>query len=417
MASKEILPQQLNVCITAKNFPVVSRPSHHGYLWPIVRGLAQKGHKVTVLSSTNPLGKTEIVEQGVHAYYLNEGFVTSPSPFSETLTTKFNDLHKKNHFHIVHSLDNSAVNVAKQKKDYHVAVAYDVEATQMGQVFSILGMAQETLGSLITTGIALAYKFLATFFGGDRALLSTADGVFVTSPQQRISLERYYLYPDARIHTVPYGIEVKNLEPRAKSESLLKELGLPSNAQILVTLTDMTELGEVKNLLVAFQKVAIKKPNTRLIIIGEGPLKNSIEYEMLSLALGSRVIFAGAVHADMMSDYISLCDVYIDLSARSSGFEPTMLEAMAQKKVIIGSEVSPIANIVEDGRDGFLVRPADTRGISTLLIDIFEFPLLSSEIGESARKKVIDLFDTQKMVDETINAYKSILLRTGWYKP
>lgn len=410
------LPEKLNICITSRNFPVASRADHHGYLWPIVRGLAQHGHNVTILSSTNPLGKAEIIDQGVHAHYLNEGVVTSPAPFGELLKSRLLENHKKQPFHILHSLDSSAMLVGKNKKDHHLAVAYDVEATQMGQVFSILGMAQESLGSLITTGLALAYKFLSTFFGGDRALLGTADGVFVTSPQQRISLERYYLYPDSRIYTVPYGIEVKNLEPRAKSEQLLKELGLPSNAQIIVTFTDMTELGEVKNLLYAFQKVAIKKPNTRLIIIGQGPLRHQIEYEMLSLALGSRVIFAGPVHSDDMGDYISLCDVYIDLSARSSGFEPTMLEAMAQKKVIIGSEVNPIANIVEDGRDGFLVRPADTLSISTLLIDIFEFPLLSSEIGESARKKVIDLFDTKKMVDETINAYKSILMRTGWYK-
>jgi 1,2-diacylglycerol 3-alpha-glucosyltransferase len=410
------LPEKLNICITSRNFPVASRSDHHGYLWPIVRGLSERGHHVTILSSTNPLGKAEIVDSGVHAYYLNEGVVTSPSPFGELLKSKFLDHHNKEPFHILHSMDSSAMLLGKNKKDHHIAIAYDVEATQMGQVFSILGMAQESFSSIFTTGLALAYKFLTTFFGGDRKLLKTADGVFVTSPQQRISLERYYLYPDSRVYTVPYGIEVRNFEPRPKSESLLKELGLPVNAQVIVTLTDMTELEEVKNLLVAFQKVAIKKPNTRLIIIGQGPLKHQIEYEMLSLALGSRVIFAGPVHVDHLSDYISLCDVYIDLSARSSGFEPTMLEAMAQKKVIIGSEVNPIANIVEDGRDGFLVRPADTQSISTLLIDIFEFPLLSSEIGESARKKVIDLFDTGKMVDQTISAYKSILMRTGWYR-
>ncbi len=410
------LPEKLNICITSRNFPIASRPDHHGYLWPIVRGLANRGHHVTILSSTNPLGKAEIIDSGVHAYYLNEGVVTSPAPFGELLKSRFLENHRKEPFHILHSLDSSAILLGKTKKENHLAIAYDVEATQMGQVFSILGMAQESLSSLVTTGVALAYKFISTFLGSDRALLKTADGVFVTSPQQRISLERYYLYPDSRVYTVPYGIEVRNFEPRTKPEGLLKELGLPSNAQIIVTLTDMTELEEVKNLLLAFQKVAIKKPNTRLIIIGQGPLKHQIEYEMLSLALGSRVVFAGPVHTDQLSDYVSLCDVYIDLSARSSGFEPTMLEAMAQKKVIIGSEVNPIANIVDDGRDGFLVRPADTQSISTLLIDIFEFPLLSSEIGESARKKVVDLFDTKKMVDETISAYKSILKRTGWYR-
>ncbi len=410
---REELPKQLNICITAKNFPITTRSSHHGFLWPIARGLAQKGHQVTILSSTNILGKREINQDGVQAYYLCEE--DSSQSFEERLPAQFRQLHQKKPFNIIHSLDSSGYALAQFKKNFHVAMAYDVEATQMGQVFSILGMAQETLGSLLTTGFALSYKFLTTYFGTDRSLLKTADGIFVTSPQQRLSLERYYLYPDSRVYTVPYGIEVKNLQPRPKPEQLFKSLNLPANAQIIVTLTDMTELGEIKNLLHAFQKVTIKKPNTRLIIIGTGPLKAEIEYEMLNLALGSRVIFTGAIHADDISDFISLCDVYVDLSGRSSGFEPTMLEAMAQKKVIIGSEVSPISNIVEDGRDGFLIRPADTQALCTLLIDIFEFPLLSSEIGESARKKVTDLFDTNKMVSETTHAYQSIILRTGWY--
>lgn len=411
---REELPKQLNICITAKNFPITTRSSHHGFLWPIARGLAQKGHQVTILSSTNILGKREINQDGVQAYYLCEE--DSSQNFEERLPAQFRQLHQKKPFNIIHSLDSSGYALAQFKKNFHVAMAYDVEATQMGQVFSILGMAQETLGSLLTTGFALSYKFLTTYFGTDRSLLRTADGIFVTSPQQRLSLERYYLYPDSRVYTVPYGIEVKNLQPRSKPEQLFKSLNLPANAQIIVTLTDMTELGEIKNLLHAFQKVTIKKPNTRLIIIGTGPLKAEIEYEMLNLALGSRVIFTGAIHADDISDFISLCDVYVDLSGRSSGFEPTMLEAMAQKKVIIGSEVSPISNIVEDGRDGFLIRPADTQALCTLLIDIFEFPLLSSEIGESARKKVTDLFDTNKMVTETTHAYQSIILRTGWYR-
>lgn len=384
-------------------------------MWPIAKGLAQLGHKVTILSSQNPQGKKEIIEGNVRALYLKEGIGSSTASFSDLVQAKFIELHRNEPFHILHSLDTSAVRLEKLKKQLRFALAFDVEATQIAQVLAIVGMAQENITSILNTGTAVLYKFLRTYLAADRALLSSADGMFVTTPQQRIVLERYYLYPDSRIYTVPYGVEMKNLELKAKSETLMKEVGLPEGTQVVLTITDMTELEEIKHLLVAFQKVTIKKPSTRLIIIGNGPLKKEIEYEMLTLALGSRVIFAGAVPADVISEYIGLCDVYVNLSARTSGFEPTMLEAMAQKKVIVGSEVSPIANIVEDGRDGFLIRPADTLALCTLLIDIFEFPLLSREIGESARKKVLNLFDTEKMVSETISAYFSILERTGWY--
>jgi glycosyltransferase involved in cell wall biosynthesis len=89
---------------------------------------------------------------------------------------------------------------------------------------------------------------------------------------------------------------------------------------------------------------------------------------------------------------------------------------MAQKKVVVGSEVSPIANIIDDGRDGFLLRPADVDSMANGLVEIFSGSLSAEEIGERARQKVVDLFDTPKMVQATLDAYRKILINTGLYK-
>jgi 1,2-diacylglycerol 3-alpha-glucosyltransferase len=284
-----------------------------------------------------------------------------------------------------------------------------VEATQMSQIFSILGMAHETVKSILTTSIAVAYKFLSTYFGGDRELLNTADGVFVTSPQQRIFLERYYLYPDFHTYTVPYGIELGDLSPKEESLDLRKKFSIPESANILLTITDMNEPEEVVNLLRGFERVAVKKPNCFMVIIGNGPYWKEIEFELYQLALGSRVIMTGALTAEEISAWISTSDAYVNLSSRTTGFEPSMIEAMAQKKVIIGSEMSPIANVVEDGVDGFLIRPVDTEALAHLLIEIFSGLLPITEIGQKARSKVIDLFDTHKMIGSIEEAYQKIL--------
>jgi glycosyltransferase involved in cell wall biosynthesis len=306
-------------------------------------------------------------------------------------------------------LDASGNLVAKYKKNLKIAFAYDVEATQMSQIFAILGMRQETLSGLLTTAFALVYKFLTTYFGSDRELLKYADGVFVTHPMQRIMLERYYLYPDYHIYSVPYGIEVGDLTPKEKSLELKRILNLPENSHIAVTISDMSDFMEIKNILYAFETVAIKKPNAYLVIIGNGPSFQKIEFLILSLALGSRVILTGALKDHELLDYIIISDTYVNLSSRSTGFEPTQIEAMAQKKVIIGSEVSPISNVVEDGIDGFLIRPADTDSLANLLIEIFSGSLATEEIGEKARQKVLEMFDTQKMILTVNNSYQKII--------
>jgi glycosyltransferase involved in cell wall biosynthesis len=165
-------------------------------------------------------------------------------------------------------------------------------------------------------------------------------------------------------------------------------------------------------MLKAFERVAVKKPNAYLLIVGNGPGWKQIEFEMLSLALGSKVVMTGALKAEEVADCISVADVFVNMSSRSTGFEPAMLEAMAQKKIIIGSEMSSISNIVEDGRDGFLLRPADTDSLANLLIEIFSGGLPISDIGERAHEKVTNLFDSRKMVHSIEEAYQKILLNT-----
>jgi 1,2-diacylglycerol 3-alpha-glucosyltransferase len=402
----------MNICIVATKFPILGRASDHGFLWPIAKGLAQKGHQVTVIASRSPLGKAEVVRDGVCVLYLNEGYPNySHMRFEDAVLKKFKELHAEKKFDLVHSIDRSGYKIGKNKDKLQVAIAYDVEATQMSQIFSILGMAHETVKSILTTGIAVAYKFISTYFGTDRELLNTADGIFVTSPQQRIFLERYYLYPDFHTYTVPYGIELGDLSPKEESNDLRKKFNIPESANILLTITDMTEPPEVINLLRGFERVAVKKPNCFMVVIGNGPHWKEIEFELYQLALGSRVIMTGALTVEEISDWISTSDVYVNLSSRTTGFEPTMIEAMAQKKVIIGSEMSPIANVVEDGVDGFLIRPVDTEALAHLLVEIFSGMLPIAEIGQKARTKVIDLFDTHKMVNTIEEAYQNILVR------
>lgn len=205
----------------------------------------------------------------------------------------------------------------------------------MSQLFFIMGMSHETVKSILATGFALLYKFLSTYLGGDRDLLKTADGVFVTSPQQRIFLERYYLYPDFHTYTVPYGIELGDLSPKERSFELRKKLNIPESANIVLTITDMSEPDEVINLLRGFERVAVKKPNSYMIIVGRSNWKD-IEFELYQLALGSRVFMIGAQTVEETADWIATSDVFVNLSSRTTGFEPSMIEAMAQRKLLSG---------------------------------------------------------------------------------
>lgn len=414
---KRSFPKKLSICLVSQNFPVLERASDHSFLWPIATGLASLGHHVTVIAGKGNRTEERVERNGVTVYYLmGKSHSVSKELFSRLTFDKFKALNQEHPFDIVHGLDASALKIAEVKKEFRVAVAYDVNATQMTQVIAILGMGQETVSGIFATAIAIVYKFLSTYYGSDRKLLKTANGVFVTNPQQRLMLERYYLYPDYHIHTVPYGLEIGNLEPRSPAVGLRSTLNIPISAHVTLTTSDMIDVDEIKPLIQAFEKVAIKKMNAYLLIVGNGPKWKEIEFEILNLALGRRVLLLGAISDHDIPDYISICDVFINLTARTTGFESTIVESMAQEKVVIGSEVSPVANIIQDSVDGFLVRPADIDSISELLISIFSGNLPIQQMGEKARNKVMNFFDSKKMVQATIDAYYKIIQHSGFFE-
>ena len=395
----------LHICLISQRFPTA------GFLWAVAQGLTHHGHKVTILTQKNISLAISWNLENVTVFGLGDGRNTSRD-FPQLALHKFEEIHRTTPFHLKKKKKGSGLLIGINRKRFQIAMVYDVNATRLGRMFSILGTAQETLMSLLRTSFSVGYSFLKTYFAFDRKVLQSADAIFVHSPQQRVALERYYRYPDSRIFRVPFGLRVEDLSPRQKSGELMKKIGLPTNAQVAVTISDMIDLAEMRYILRAFEKVAIKKPAARLIIIGNGPMKKEIEFEMLTLALGNRVFFVGDLPSTALTDHIALADVFVNLSARSSDVDQSLLEAMAQGKVIIGSELSPLGTVVEDGVDGFLIRPADTVTLAELLLQTFNHQLNTPEIGEKAREKVLNLFDSTKMIKLTLDAYNQSLKRS-----
>jgi len=374
------LPEKLKICLVSERFPVIGRVASQGFLWPIARGLAKAGHSVRIICWSSPFSEKEITKDGVSAYFVKGPNAQRRKMFPIRAQKKFEELHSQEPFHLVHSLSSAAYRIGYMSMTHQVR-----------------------------TGIRIGFRFLKTYFGRDLRLLKSADGIFVNSRQQQLTLERYYLYPELKTYQIPYGMEIGDLGQREQSNELRSRLNIPANGKIAVTASDMLEKQDILRLLDAFREVVIKKPSAYLIILGKGPRFKEIEYHMLNLALGNHVRMPGAIPNSQVPEFIDLGQVFINIAGRSSGFEPSLLEAMTQEKVVIGSEVSPIATIIEGGRDGFLVRPANVNELSHLLLKIFDGKVNSEDIGRNARQKILDLFNTQKMIQEMTKAYKGIL--------
>jgi len=229
------LPEKLKICLVSERFPVIGRVASQGFLWPIARGLAKAGHSVRIICWSSPFSEKEITKDGVSAYFVKGPNAQRRKMFPIRAQKKFEELHSQEPFHLVHSLSSAAYRIGYMKKKYRVAMAYDVQATRMGQLYSLLGITQDSMTHQVRTGIRIGFRFLKTYFGRDLRLLKSADGIFVNSRQQQLTLERYYLYPELKTYQIPYGMEIGDLGQREQSNELRSRLNIPANGKIAVT--------------------------------------------------------------------------------------------------------------------------------------------------------------------------------------
>lgn len=136
-------------------------------------------------------------------------------------------------------------------------------------------------------------------------------------------------------------------------------------------------------LIEGFPKVLEKVKEARLLIVGDGPERKRLYEKAGRMNLFGRIIFTGKVPHDEVKRYYSVMDmlVYPRKSIRLTELVTPLkpLEAMAMGKVVVGSDVGGIKELITHNRDGFLFKAGDIDDLSRLLT---ELALKEKRLGE-----------------------------------
>lgn len=403
----------MHICFVTKNDDISRMGTNdYGHILPTARQLAKLGHKIRIITWKPPtLEESFYEEENIIVDFIGVGHFKSVQEFPDLALKQIQNIQQQDPIDIVHSLDTKFKSLKKVFPKKPFALSYGVECTSMMDVFAKFSNTYADDFSALTSMIYASFWFLKKFFTEDYQLLSQADGILVTSPRQTLALDRYYLYATTRTYQIPLSLASGYFPKKEKSEKLMTKLGLESNSQVVISRDSFHDLKQTEFLLHAFEKVAIKKPRAKLLIIGDGTHFKAAERISLELALGNRVIFLGKLSKKTYLDYVNLGDIFIQLSGHTSGLGIALLEAMSQEKIVIGSEFSPISNFITDRVNGLLIRPGESESLTNYIIDIFENPNSYLEFGRQARTKVIETLDRKKLAQSTALAFESMIAR------
>jgi glycosyltransferase involved in cell wall biosynthesis len=145
----------------------------------------------------------------------------------------------------------------------------------------------------------------------------------------------------------------------------------------------------------AFSRYLRERPGDRLVLAGDGPLRSRTEEMCESYGIADRVEFVGRVVRRQVSDLMRSADVFVHHSVTGSdgdmeGIPTVIMEAMSTGLPVVSTKHSGIPELVDHGREGFLVSERDVEGYAAALLS---FRTADPAMGKSARKKIEEKFN------------------------
>ncbi|MEO0096677.1 MAG: glycosyltransferase family 4 protein [candidate division WOR-3 bacterium] len=168
----------------------------------------------------------------------------------------------------------------------------------------------------------------------------------------------------------------------------------------------------LKYLLQALPIIKKEFPNFLLLVVGKGVLGYSYQ-EYLSPEVKKNVVFCGAVPLEKLPKFYATCDIFVAPSIGAESFGIVLLEAMACGKPIVASNIPGYREILENGKEGFLVKPCDYQEIAEKVIELAKDNQKAKEMGRFGREKALN-YSWEKISDRVENFYYQVINQQRW---
>lgn len=241
----------------------------------------------------------------------------------------------------------------------------------------------------------------------DRALKGRDDLLISESDASRSFLLSRLGYAPSKVRTIRNGVDLAGW-PVSKVDRQKKRLELRLGASD-VLVGAVGRLDRQKGFSVLVHAMArLKKSGLRCVILGEGPERPRLEALIREHHLEGSVWLPG--ERGDVSAWLSAFDIAC-LPSMWEGLPNTLLEEMALGLPVVASAVDGVPEVVENGRNGVLVPPADAPALAKALGALAGDPERRAALGAAAHATIAEKFTIRRMLDEYQQAYSDVCSR------
>ncbi|BFG76729.1 glycosyltransferase [Paraburkholderia terrae] len=211
-------------------------------------------------------------------------------------------------------------------------------------------------------------------------------------------------FPENRTRLHYIGVDTATITPPADR----------ADRPIVLHVGRLVEKKGTDDLIQAFAMLPKRLGDARLIVVGEGPLRDTLIRRSETLGIAERVVFMGAQqHHEvlrLMRDAALLCQPSVTArSGDAEGLGMVLLEAAASGIPVVGTQSGGIPEAVVDGQTGYLVREHDIAGLSRCITDLLDSSSLRERMGHAARRHVEQNFNVVTQSTQLAELYQEVL--------
>jgi glycosyltransferase involved in cell wall biosynthesis len=238
-----------------------------------------------------------------------------------------------------------------------------------------------------------------------RFVFQAASMVVVPSVTLRAIARKHWRVAQRRLKYIPNGVDMERFFPHdtCQKRHLRESVGLADDAIIIGTVGGLRPVKNQMRLLHAFAQLADKVQNAHLLIVGDGPLLETLKRETGALGIENRVTFAG--HIGEPSKLYQVMDVFA-LSSDSEQMPLSVLEAMASGLPVASTDVGDVRGMLAPENHPWITPATDEHALSNALQELALARNLRLEIGGANRRKCRAEYSIDRMLGRYVTLFQ-----------
>jgi glycosyltransferase involved in cell wall biosynthesis len=244
-----------------------------------------------------------------------------------------------------------------------------------------------------------------------RFTYQTAQAILCVSEPAKRHLSKAWRVDSGKIRVMPNGVDLDLFGQTFDSRALRAEHNL-GEAPVVMFVGGFEPWHGLDGLIDGFVQVTRVLPKARLILVGDGPVRDKLEKQTAASGIQHAVSFTGLIPHGRIPEYLALADVvtlpYPSLP-EELWFSPLKLyEYMAAGKAILASRAGQIAEVIQDGQNGLLVEPGDNHALAQGMILLLQDAGLRARLGEQARQQAVNRHSWDQYIRRLEDIYRMV---------